>query len=136
MLRMIVGLKGNGKTKQLIELANKAVETSPGHVLCVEKGNKLIFDIRHQVRLVDTDEYAVSGADALYGMICGILSANYDIKDCFIDSSLKICNNDLDAFVTFIEKLDVLVKKFEINCVTTVSLDPADLPAALNRFVY
>ncbi len=135
MIRMIVGLKGTGKTKQLIELANKAVETSPGHVICIEKGNKLIFDVRHQVRLVDTDEYSVDSAEALYGMICGILAANYDIKDCFIDSSLKICKNNMDEFITFIKKLEKLVNRYEVNCVTTVSIDMADLPAALLEYV-
>ena len=88
MLRMIVGLKGTGKTKHLIELANHSVETSPGHVVVIEKGRKLIFDIRHQVRLIDTDEYSVNGADELYGLVCGALAANFDIKDVYIDSSL------------------------------------------------
>ncbi|HBE13284.1 MAG TPA: hypothetical protein DCY74_03835 [Clostridiales bacterium] len=136
MVRMIIGRKGTGKTKLLIELANKAVETSPGHVVCIEKGNKLIFDVRHQVRLVDTDEYNVNNADALYGMVCGIFAANYDIKDLFIDSSLKICSNNMDAFVTFIQRLEKLAHKYEVNCVTTVSVDIAELPASLNKYVY
>ena len=81
MVRIIIGLKGSGKTKHLIELANKAVETSPGNVVCIEKGNKLMFDILRQVRLVDTDLFGINNADQLYGMVCGIISANYDIKD-------------------------------------------------------
>ena len=68
MLKLIIGLKGSGKTKQLIELANKAVEVSPGHVVCVEKSNKLIFDVNHKVRLVDTEAYGVANAEELYGL--------------------------------------------------------------------
>lgn len=136
MLRLIVGLKGSGKTKTLIELANKAVEVSPGHVVCIEKSNKLIFDLSHKVRLVDSEAYGVSNAEELYGMVCGVLATNYDVKDLFIDSSLKICGNDLAAFVTFIGKLDALCRKFEINCVTTSSIAQEDLPKVLEHYVY
>ena len=135
MVRIIIGLKGSGKTKHLIELANKAVETSPGNVVCIEKGNKLMFDIRHQVRLVDTDAFGINSAKELYGMVCGIISANYDIKDIFIDSSLKICKDDKAAFIELIEALDKVTAEREINCVTTASIDAADFPAELNKYI-
>ena len=135
MVRIIIGLKGSGKTKHLIELANKAVETSPGNVVCIEKGNKLMFDVRHQVRLVDTDVFGVSGADQLFGMVCGIISANYDIKDIFIDSSLKICKDDKEEFVKLIEALNKITTAREINLVTTASIDAADFPVALNKYI-
>ncbi|MBP5289006.1 MAG: hypothetical protein J6Z79_03940 [Clostridia bacterium] len=136
MVKLIIGLKGSGKTKHLIELANKAVETSPGHVVCVEKSNKLIFDISHKVRLVDAEAYSVKNAAELYGLICGILATNYDVKDLFVDSSLKICGNDVAAWVEFIGKLDALCAKFEINCVTTSSIDHSALPEVLEKYVY
>lgn len=135
MVRIIIGLKGSGKTKHLIELANKAVETSPGNVVCIEKGNKLIFDVRHQVRLVDTDVYGISNADELYGMVCGIMSANYDIKDIFIDSSLKICKDDKAEFVKLIEALDKITAQREINLITTASIDISDFPQELNKYI-
>lgn len=136
MVRLIIGLKGTGKTKTLIDLANKAVETSPGHVACIEKGNKLIFDVKHQVRLIDTEEYDIDGAEMLYGLVCGIMSANYDIKDIFIDSSLKICDNNIEAFKVLVDKLDKLTAKAEINLVTTCSIAPEDLPAELSKYIY
>lgn len=136
MVRMIVGLKGTGKTKALIELANKSVETSPGHVVVVEKGNKLIFDVRHQVRLIDTDEYGVKNADELYGLVCGVLAANFDFKDLYIDSSLKICKDDMPAFAEFIHRLDELTTKMEVNCVTTVSAAAEAIPADLEKYIY
>ena len=136
MVRLIIGLKGTGKTKTLIELANKAVETSPGHVACIEKGNKLIFDVKHQVRLIDTEEYDIVGTEKLYGLICGIMATNYDIKDIFIDSSLKICENDIESFKTLVEKLDKMTAKAEINLVTTCSIAPEDLPSELSKYIY
>ncbi len=135
MVRIIIGLKGSGKTKHLIELANKAVETSPGNVVCIEKGNKLIFDVRHQVRLVDTDAFGISNADELYGMVCGIMSANYDIKDIFIDSSLKICKDDKAEFVKLVEALDKITNEREINLITTASIDISEFPKELNKYI-
>ena len=136
MLKLIIGLKGSGKTKHLIELANKAVEVSPGNVVCVEKSNKLIFDVHHKVRLVDTEAYAVSNAEQLYGLICGILATNYDVKDLFIDSSLKICGDDVAAWVEFMAKLDKICAKYEVQCITTSSIDQADLPKVLEQYVF
>lgn len=136
MLKLIIGLKGTGKTKQLVELANKAVEVSPGHVVCVEKSNKLIFDVNHKVRLVDTEGYDVANAEELYGLVCGILATNYDVKDLFIDSSLKICGDDIAAWVAFMKKLEGICAKYEVQCITTSSIDPSDLPSELEKFVF
>ena len=136
MLKLIIGLKGSGKTKHLIELANKAVEVSPGNVVCVEKSNKLIFDVNHKVRLVDTEAYSVSSAEELYGLVCGILATNYDVKDLFIDSSLKICGDDVAAWVEFIGKLNDICAKYEVQCITTSSIDQADLPKVLEQYVF
>ena len=98
--------------------------------------NKLIFDISHRVRLVDTEAYNVTNAQELYGLVCGVLATNYDVKDLFIDSSLKICSNDVAEWVEFIGKLDRLCQKFEINCISTSSIDHADLPKVLEQYVY
>ena len=135
MVKLIIGLKGSGKTKTLIEMANKAVETSPGNVVCIEKGNKLLFDVRHQVRLVDTAVFGIQSAKELYGMVCGIIGANYDIKDIFIDSSLKICADNKEDFVWFINALNKLTSEREINCVTTASIAAEDLPKELNKYI-
>ena len=136
MLKLIIGLKGSGKTKQLIELANRAVEVSPGHVVCVEKSNKLMLDLKHSVRLVDTEAYSITNAQELYGLVCGILATNYDVKDLFLDSSLKICNNDVAQWVEFLTKLDAVCKKYEVQCVTTSSIDQSDLPKVLEQYVF
>ncbi len=136
MVRLIIGVKGTGKTKQLIDLTNSAVDSSNGHVVCIERGDKLRYDIRREVRLIDTKEYEVRGADELYGMVCGILATNYDVKDLFIDSSLKICDNDLESFCAFIRRLDQLCQRLEVNCVTTVSIAPENFPEELNGYLF
>ena len=94
MITLIVGKKGSGKTKKLIERANEAVKTSDGNVIVIEKGLKLTYDISHQARLVDSDAYGIKGSDALYGFVSGICAGNYDVTDIFIDSTLKIIGSD------------------------------------------
>ena len=97
MLKLMIGVKGTGKTKTLIEKVNAASATSHGDVVCIEKGTKLRFDVSSKVRLVDTEEYLVSDAQALYGLIAGILASNYDVTDIFVDNTLKICNGNIPA---------------------------------------
>jgi len=135
MIKLIVGLKGTGKTKHLIELANRSVETSPGNVVCVEKGNKLIFDIKHQVRLVDTETYSIATADELYGLVCGVLAANFDIKDMYIDSALKICSEDVEAFENFIRRIESIASKLEVNIVVTSSIAVESLSEDLKKYI-
>lgn len=136
MVRLIIGLKGSGKTKQLIEMTNQAVDSSHGNVVCVEKGDKLRHEIRREVRLIDTDLYGLRGASELFGLVSGILASNYDVKDLFIDSSLKICADDMVAFVAFIRRLDELCTKLEVNCVTTVSIAPESFPEELSPYLF
>ena len=96
MVKLIMGLKGSGKTKNLIELINKAAEEEAGDVVCIEKGSKLTYDIPYKVRLIDTSHYDFTGYDYLKGFINGLYSANYDITHIFIDSVLKIIGTGID----------------------------------------
>ena len=99
MLSLIVGVKGTGKTKHLIDLTNKALAESKGNVVCLEKGNKLRYDIKHQARLIDTSEYFIEDGQSLYGFIAGILASDHDITHIFIDSALKICGTPMEIII-------------------------------------
>ena len=125
MLKLIIGVKGTGKTKALINLVNEAVEKSHGDVVCIEKGVKLRFDIKYRARLIDTNEYFVNDAQSLYGFVAGILASNHDVTDLFIDSSLKICNEDYAAFDTFVEEVANIAEKSGVSVGMTASM-PAD----------
>ena len=94
MIKLFIGGKGSGKTMALIELVNNAANTSAGSVVCIEKGNKLKLDITYKARLIDSDNYSISSAEALFGFISGILASNNDITDIFVDGTLKICDVD------------------------------------------
>ena len=97
MVKLIMGLKGSGKTKQLIELVYKAVDEEHGDVVCIERGAKLTYDIPHKVRLIEASQYDFGGYEFLKGFICGLYSANYDITHIFIDSVLRIIGADADS---------------------------------------
>ena len=135
MVKLIVGLKGTGKTKTLIELVNKATEESKGAVICIEKGSKLNYDITHKARLIDTESFMVSDAQALYGFIAGITASNHDITDIFVDSALKICGNDLPSFVKFVKEVDKLSAVAGYSCVMTVSATVEDCMPDLREYM-
>lgn len=135
MVKIIVGLKGSGKTKTLIDMANTAGETSNGSVVCIEKGNKLLHEIKYFVRLIDVDEYDITTANSLYGFVCGICASNHDITDIFIDSTLKICAGDIPLFTQFVEETDKFLASNNVNIVMTVSMKIEDLPEKLKKFV-
>ncbi len=135
MLKLIVGLKGSGKTKQLISLVNTAAEQTKGAVVCIEKGTKLLHEITYQVRLIDTDEYLINGGRNLFGAVSGIFASNHDITDIFIDSALKICKNDIAEFEHFVLKTKELCDKQDLKITMTASIAAEDLPASLQEFI-
>lgn len=133
MLKLIIGKKGTGKTKQLIELVNESLASSNGSVVCLEKGDKLRFDIKPQCRLIDTEAYCVNDADDLYGFVAGILAMNSDVTDLYIDSALKICKDDREAFDIFLGRVEKLAE--EIKLVMTSSIDVEEATDVMKKYL-
>lgn len=133
MLKVIIGVKGTGKTKQLIEMVNQSLDATKGDVVCIEKGDKLRFEVKPQCRLIDTKEYAIDDAEDLYGFVAGILASNNDVTDLYIDSALKICRDDVAAFDIFLDKVAALVK--EVNCVMTISLPVENATEVIKKYL-
>ena len=132
MIKLFIGSKGSGKTKTLIELTNSAANASEGSVVCIEKGDKLRHEITYKARLIDTNEFAIEDAEALYGFIAGILASNNDITDIFVDSSLKICGNDVAAFEAMLPKLDKICEK--VNLVMSASIAVEECPEGIKAY--
>ena len=129
MLKLIVGTKGSGKTKTMIDMIDKATKTTSGNIVVIEKCMKLTTEINHAARLVDVDEYGVVGADMLYGFVAG----NYDITELFIDGILRIIDHDMEAAAKVLKAIDKITPNIEV--VVTVSADAADLPEDLKKFI-
>ena len=125
MLKLIVGTKGSGKTKTMIDMIDKATKTTSGNIVVTE--------INHAARLVDVDEYGVVGADMLYGFVAGVLAGNYDITELFIDGILRIIDHDMAAAAKVLEAIDKITPNIEV--VVTVSADAAELPEDLKKYV-
>ncbi len=134
MIKLIVGNKGSGKTKTLIKMANEAVANSAGHVVVVEKGLKLTYDINHKARLVDIEHYDVKGFDCLHGFLTGLMACNYDITHIFVDATLKIGGADLSAFTDMVDRLAGLAAEHNVNLIFTVSCNMEELPASLKGY--
>ena len=132
MVTLLIGKKGAGKTKKLIALANEAVAASSGNVVVIEKGAKLTYDVTHKARLIDTEQYNISGYDMLYGFISGICAGNYDVTDILVDSTFKIAPEAVSGLEAFTKKLQDLSETTSTNIVVLVSADEADIPESIN----
>ena len=128
MVILLIGKKGSGKTKRLIEEANAAVEASKGSVVVIEKGTKLTYNLTPNARLVDTEEYSIKGYDTLYGFLSGICAGNYDITDIFVDSTFKIAGDDKEALAAFVKKLNALAETANTAITLLISASKEDLP--------
>jgi hypothetical protein len=119
-----MGKKGSGKTKQMIDMINSAVQTEHGNVVCIERGSKLTFDISHQIRLVESSEYDITSYTALKGFVSGMYAGNYDITHIFIDSLTKIVGSDeCNETVDFLNWLNAFGEKQGIKFTITISAD-------------
>ena len=135
MIKLIVGNKGSGKTRLLVDLVTKAANTSNGNVVCVEKEPKLTFDIPSSVRLMETCKDNIEGYDEFYGYLAGVLSGNFDITDLFVDSTLKIGGRDMDKLALFLDKLAASIGSREVNVVMTISADKEELPVSTRAYI-
>ncbi len=135
MINVFIGKKGSGKTKKLIDYANKAVETSNGNVVVIEKGLKLTYDISHRARLIDSDAYGIKGLDALEGFLCGICAGNYDVTDILLDSTLKIIGQDMAALTDLITKAKKLSEEANVTFTLSISADESEIPAEVLAIV-
>ena len=129
MITLILGKKGSGKTKRLLDMCNEAVAQSKGNVVFIEKDSTLTYNLSHKVRLVAADEYAICGFESFYGYIAGMCAGNYDITDIFVDSTLKI--GGVDGILAFVERLKALSDMANTNVVMSVSADPSEIPAEI-----
>ena len=125
MIKLIIGKKGSGKTKKLVDMVNSAAQTSLGNVVCIEKGDTLTYSVTHKARLIDAESYGISGYGEYCGMVAGIKAGNNDVTDIFGDATLRIGSRDYDELTAFLERV---AKIDDVEFVFTVSADKEELP--------
>ncbi|MBQ1553158.1 MAG: hypothetical protein IIZ66_06390 [Clostridia bacterium] len=134
MVSLLIGPKGSGKTKKLIDEIDDALARSKGNVVCVEKNDAMRINVNFRARLVKTDDYGISGYNELYAFLSGLCAGNYDITDILIDATLRIGGRDMDELCAFLERVAALAAKNETNFVFTVSAQEDQLPAKIFDF--
>ncbi|MFV0353222.1 MAG: hypothetical protein ACK5JF_13085 [Oscillospiraceae bacterium] len=133
MIELIIGSRGSGKTKRMVDMINASVKTTQGNIVCIEKSMNLTYDLDHKCRLIDMDQYSIQGYPMLYGFIAGVLAGNYDILEIYIDGILKIGNRDLDGLGTLLSDLETLSGD-SVKIVVTVSTDLENLPESVRKY--
>lgn len=131
MVQLIVGKKGKGKTKQLLDKVNSEVQSVSGNVVYLDKSTKHMFELNNKIRLIDVSSYLITNADEFIGFVCGIISQDHDLQQMYFDSFLKIaCAEGVDL-EPIVQKLEAIGEKFGVDFVMSVSYDEAELPASL-----
>lgn len=136
MIKMLVGEKGSGKTKTMLAAVGDAVREDHGAVIFINKGDRHVYDLDYNVRLVNTEEFSCHSYDMVYGLLSGILTSNYDITHVFMDSITKIVgNSDIEELEKFIAMADELANRFNITLYMTVSMSQDNLTEGLRKYL-
>ncbi len=136
MVRLIMGVKGSGKTKKLIEMINNAAKDEPGNVVCIEANSTMNYDIHYHIRLIDAQEYKLNNYDVFRGFISGLYAGNYDISHVFIDNLCKIIGGEINAETeAFINWLDAFGEQNHIKFTATISADPSMATDGMAKFL-
>ena len=131
MVELIVGKKGKGKTKVLLDRVNGAVKEANGSIVYLDKSTKHMYELNNKVRIIDVSSYPLKNADEFVGFICGIISQDHDLEQIYLDSFLKVSKLE-DADVTdTLDQLDKIGEKYGISIVVSISLDKEEIPEAL-----
>lgn len=127
MVQLILGKKGKGKTKHLLDKVNTEVKTVSGNIVYLDKSTKHMYELNNKVRLIDVSSYMISNSDEFVGFICGIISQDHDLQQMYFDSFLKIACREDGNIDDIIKKLDVISDKFGVNFILSISLDEAEI---------
>ena len=135
MVELIVGSKGKGKTKILLDKAEKAVKEATGSVVDVDKSSQHMYELSNKIRLINVSGFPVSGEDGFVGFISGIISQDHDLEYMFLDSYLKIANLYGADITGSVNKLAELSEKYHVNFIVSVSMDAEELPEDCKKYV-
>ena len=135
MIHVIMGLKGSGKTKKMVDSIHNTVANANGDVVCIEYGKKLTYDLNYRVRLVDSKEYGINSIDMLKGFLSGLHAGNFDITHVYIDNLYKTIGDDRAAAEEFILWCADFAKVNNMEITISVSEDPANVSEEIKKFL-
>jgi len=128
MVRLLIGHKGSGKTKNMVDLANQSVETAHGSIIFINKNQRLMYDLKYQIRVVCMEDYdGITNCDEYIGFLYGIISSNHDIEQIFIDSILKHADFTVSDLPAFISRLTKISKAYGPEFIVSLSVDKEEM---------
>lgn len=128
MVQLIVGNKGKGKTKHLLDKVNASIKEISGNIVYLDKSTKHMYELNNKVRLVDVSEYMIETAEEFIGFVCGIISQDHDLQQMYFDSFLKIACLEGQDITGIIEKLEKMSDRYQVDFILSVSMDESELP--------
>lgn len=135
MIQLIFGEKGSGKTKKILELANRAAETAKGSIVFVDIDDDYMYDLNLSIRFINATEYALSGPKMFYGFLCGIAASDHDLEYLVIDSFMKIVRHDLDTLEDLFRQMKRFSDNHNVHLVLSLSCMPEQLPEFLKSYL-
>lgn len=129
MIQLIVGEKGKGKTKHLLDKVNVAVSTATGNVVYLDKSSKHMYELKNSIRLIDESEYPINNTDEFVGFVCGIVSQDHDLEELYFDSFKDVAFiKDTEQIATVLTKLEKISEQFKVKFTVSISIDGAQVP--------
>ena len=135
MIKVIVGEKGSGKTKALLDSVKTALAKDNGSVVFINNNKRHVLDLNYKIRMIDTSEFEISVFDELYGLICGVISQDYDTTDIFVDSITKIADGSDEEIAAFLDKVAVIAEKNNIEVLMTLSKSADAIGEGVKKYV-
>ena len=128
MVKLLVGHKGSGKTKQMIDIANESVEKSRGSIIFINKDQRLMYDLKYRIRVICMEDYEhVTNSDEYIGFLYGIISSDHDIETIFVDSILKHADFKMSDLPEFIDRLKDISKNYGMDFVVSISAEKEEM---------
>ena len=131
MVQLIVGKKGKGKTKQLLDKVNNEVKNIAGNIVYLDKSTKHMYELNNKVRLIDVSQYQIENNSEFLGFVCGIISQDHDLQQMYFDSFLKIASLEGEDITATVAKLDKISEAFHVDFILSISMDESELPENL-----
>ena len=137
MVSLIVGDKGKGKTKDLLDKVNAAVAVANGNIVYLDESSKHMYELNNKIRLIDVSPYPLNNSDEFVGFICGIISQDHDLEEMYFDSFLKLANleDNRENIGDTLTKLNEVSEKFKVRMIISISVDKDELPEEIQDMV-
>ena len=131
MIQLIIGEKGKGKTKVLLDKANSEIKNVNGNIVYLDKSAQHMYELNNKVRLIDVTGFPITNSDEFLGFVCGIISQDHDLEQMYLDSFLKIAHLEVTNVSAALEKLAKISEQFSVNFIISISLTKDQLPETM-----